>query len=121
MEYRTDRNNNPAAFTTAIAVQGGLVLHQDYEIGDPFQDISGRTFYTAKLIGEPVGLTIKVISNIGFYTTNGPRFPRWNYINIPKAVWLALSVEIQRDIIGFMYEQEGGVAMRDMFPNYGRL
>lgn len=114
---RTDDHNNPTAFTTAIALQAGLVIGVDYEQGEIFE-IEGKTFYTAKLLGDPIELTIKVIDAIGFRTKDG--FPRWLYINFPHFVWLQLSVDSKKDAIGWMYQQEGGVTMRPLFPNYGQ-
>ena len=112
---RTDANNNPTAFTTDIAAQAGLTLDKDYLIGDPFD---GGLFHTAKLLEDPIVLTIRVINAIGFYTHAGAQ--RWTYIGIPKFIWSALSSDQQRDIIGFMYQHEGGAGMRHLFPNYGK-
>ena len=36
MLFRTDRNNNPTAFTTGIAEDALLVKGKDYEVGDAF-------------------------------------------------------------------------------------
>lgn len=112
---RTDRNNNPAAFTTAIAAQAGLVKGTDYTDGDAFPAPS--TLVTAKLLGDPVALTIRVIDQIGYYTQHGD--PRWTYIAVPKFLWDELSPDQKRDIIGFHYLNEGGTAMRSLFPHYG--
>lgn len=113
---RTDRNNNPAAFTTDIAKQAGLVLGTDYEAGDPFPAPS--TLVTAKLIGDPVSITIRVIDKIGYFTKAGQ--PRWIYIALPRFIWAGLSAEQKRDIVGYHYFHEGGIAMRSLFPNYGQ-
>jgi hypothetical protein len=115
---RTDANQNPTAFTTALASQAGLILHQDYEIGDQFQE-NGLTYYTARLLGDPVELTVKVIDKLGFFT--GSMQQRWSYIAIPHWLWLAQTPEKKRSIIGQMYVREGGVAMRSLFPDYGTL
>jgi hypothetical protein len=123
--FRTDRNNNPTAITTDIAHQGGLIQNTDYVQGDPFTVNNPRdpssplTYYTAKLLGDPVALTIKVINNIDFYTRAGVQ--RWIYIGMPTFVWEALTPEQQRDVIGWMYGKEGGTSMRPLFPNYGKL
>jgi hypothetical protein len=111
---RTDDNNNPTAFTTAIAKQAGLILGTDYEEGTGFEF---DTLHTAKLLGDPVATTIEVINKLGFRTLSGG--PRWAYINFPHFVWVGLSEEDQVDVIGWMYEQEGGITMRHLFPNYG--
>ncbi len=65
---RTDENNNPAAFTTDIATQGGLVEGTDYTRGTQFPpDEHGNpvSLWTANLMGDPVALTIRVIDAIG--------------------------------------------------------
>jgi hypothetical protein len=113
---RTDDNNNPAAFTIDIAKQAGLRPGVDYVAGDPFP--SPSRLVTAKLIGDPVAITIRVIDAIGFYT-EATHSQRWEYIGIPHFVWMFLSPSQQRDVIGFMYQREGGTAMRHLFPNYG--
>lgn len=113
---RTDENHNPAAMTTDIAKQGGLKIGIDYEQGTIFP-VGSIPLYTAKLLGDPVELTIQVIDKIGFYTSHGVQ--RWVYIAMPHFVWLGLNSDTKRDIIGFMYQREAGVAMKGLFPNYG--
>ena len=113
---RTDNNNNPAAVTTDVAAMG-LLKDVEYVSGDPFPAPS--TLVTARLIGDPVALTIKLIDTIGYYTRAG--VPRWIYIAIPKSIWLALTPDQKRDVIGFHYQREGGTAMRGLFPNYGKV
>ena len=118
---RTDENNNPAAFTTDIAQQAGLHLGVDYEQGAQFAvrmpDGHQVFYYTAKILGDPIAITIRVIDAIGYYTRAGS--PRWTYIALPKFVWDSLSADEKRDVIGFHYQHEGGTAMRGLFPNYG--
>ncbi len=114
--FRTDENNNPAAFTTDIAVQAGLVLNVDYVVGTQFPAPS--TLHTAKLLGDPIAVTVKVIDKIGYYTHAGAR--RWEYIALPHFVWSALTPDQKRDVIGFHYQHEAGVTMRHLFPNYGK-
>ena len=111
MSYRTDRNNNPAAFTTDIAKQAGLVEGTDYVPGDPFPPPS--TLVTAKLLGDPVQLTIRVIDAIGYYTKAGT--PRWEYIALPKFVWDSLTPDLKKQVIAFHYSHEGGVALASLF------
>ncbi|HET6453915.1 MAG TPA: hypothetical protein VFI02_05875 [Armatimonadota bacterium] len=111
-QYRTDRHRNPVAFTTAIAQQAGLVRDVDYSIGDAFAD--GK-FYTARLLGEPVTLTIRVIDAIGFYTQQGRQ--RWDYIGIPQWLWASSIDDQKRRVIGFMYQHEGGTEMRGLFDD----
>jgi hypothetical protein len=113
---RTDANNNPAAFTTDVAHSAGLIENTDYTAGDPFE-AGGRTYYTARLIGDPVAITIRVIDAIGYYTKWGQR---WTYIAMPKFIWDALTPDQKRDVVGFHYQREGGITMRVLFPNYGK-
>lgn len=113
---RADRNNNPTAFTTDIAKEAGLVLGKDYFVGDPFL-LDAVTYHTARLEGDSIELTIKVINSIGFYTSDG-RF-RWDYIAIPHIIWHSLLHKMKINVIGFMYEHEGGTEMQHLFPNYG--
>lgn len=120
---RTDDHNNPTAFTTDLAKEAGLIEGADYEQGDPFtvtvSDRETATLYTAKLLGDPIAVTIKVIMAVGFYTRGGQQ--RWSYIGIPKFVWDEISRATQIDIIGLMYQREGGTAMIPLFPNYGTV
>jgi hypothetical protein len=111
--YRTDRNNNPTAMITLIAAEGGLVLNTDYAIGDPFES-GGRTYYTAKLLGDPIALTMRVIDAVGFRTAQDVQ--RWPYISLPSFDWLRHTTDQKRDLIGYMYFREGGVTMRPLFP-----
>ena len=113
---RTDENKNPTAFTVDIAVQAKLIEGVDYVAGTPFPAPS--TEVTAKLLGDPVDLTKRVIFNIGFYTHAGAQ--RWAYLAMPKFIWDHLSANQKRDVIGFMYQHEGGTAMRSLFPSYGK-
>ncbi len=115
--FRTDSHNNPAAFTTDIAKQAGLVLNVDYEVGEPFTSGS-LVLYTAKLLGDPVALTIRVIDSIGYFTKGGS--PRWIYAALPKWVWNGLTPDGKRDMVGYHYLHEGGTAMRGLFPSYGQ-
>ncbi|MEB3215396.1 MAG: hypothetical protein VKN72_03915 [Nostocales cyanobacterium 94392] len=109
---RTDRHNNPTAFTTDIAKLAGLREGVDYVKGDPFSN--GR-YYTARLIGDPVATTIRVIDKIGFYTQSGN--PRWSYISsIPQANnWNNLNYTQKKQIIAQMYQREGGSSLRQIF------
>ena len=118
-KMRIDRHNNPVAFTTDIAKQGKLILGDEYVQGDPFSIINERgttikTYYTAKLLGDPIALTIKVIDNIGFYTKGGYN-PRWTYIGMPDFVWKSLTYDQKKKVIGYMYAKEGGTEMKGLF------
>ena len=112
INYRTDRNNNPAAFTTDIAAQGGLLLGTDYVKGDPFT-VGPNTYFTASLLGNPLQLTLKVIDAIGFY--NKFHEQRWTYIGMPVWVWQKLDTEEKIKIVQFMYHHEGGTTLEHLF------
>jgi len=105
---RTDRHNNPAAFTTDIAKQAGLVLGVDYEIGDPFP--KNPNLNTARLLGDPVETTIRVIDKIGFKTQGGAN--RWVYTDSIQGAnnreWSGLSQDQKKEVIAQMYQREGG-------------
>lgn len=103
--FRTDRNNNPTAMTTDVAAASGLVLGKDYVQGDPFTS-NGRTYYTAKLLGDPIATTIKAIDQGGFQTASGK--PRWSYINMSQQQWNGLSYSQKAQVVAQMYQQEGG-------------
>lgn len=111
MAARTDRHNNPAAIITDVAAAGGLVLGVDYEVGDKFPDPSN--LHTARLLGDPVQLTIRVIDKISYYTKDGRQ--RWTYIAIPKFVWDGLDPATKKKVIGFHYQHEGGETMKSLF------
>ena len=112
LSFRTDRNNNPAAFTTDVARQAGLVEGVDYVVGDKFVE-GGRTLYTARLLGDPVAVTIRVIDKVGFYNRVGSQ--RWVYIGIPEFVWKALSPADKKRVVHFMYKHEGGQELEPHF------
>lgn len=116
MSYRTDRNNNPAAFTTDVAKDAGLVEGTDYVQGDPFT-VPGQngpvTYYTAKLLGDPIQLTIRVIDHATYYTKGGHE--RWLYVAIPKFLWDGLDDATKKKVIAFHYTHEGGVALAPLF------
>lgn len=116
---RTDDNRNPAAITTDIAKQAGLVLGTDYTQGAAFVSYA-HTYYTARLLGDPVAQTIRVIDAIGYYTHAGAQ--RWTYIAIPAFVWATLAPDQKRDVVGYHYQREGNDgSMLNLFPNYGKL
>ena len=105
---RTDRNNNPTAFTTDVARVAGLQEGKDYVAGDPF---SGGT--TAKILGDPIATTIKAIDKMGFYTDSGKQ--RWTHTAIPKAQWDAMDYQEKKNLIKQMYQREGGTALKGLF------
>lgn len=108
--FRTDRHNNPTAFTTDVARAAGLKEGVDYAIGDAFPN--NPSLKTARLLGDPIDTTIRVIDTIGFQTSSGK--PRWDYINIPRSQWNALSYEQKKGVIAKMYAHEGGTQLRNI-------
>ncbi len=115
--FRTDTHNNPTAFTTDVAAEAHLKIESDYTQGDSFI-VGGHIYHTARLIGDPIALTIRVIDALSFATKIGTS--RWGYIEMPKFTWDLLTAPQKRDVIGWMYQREGGTAMRHLFPNYGK-
>lgn len=109
--FRTDRHNNPTAFTTDVARAAGLKEGVDYVVGDAFPN--NPSLKTARLLGDPIDTTIRVIDNIGFQTSSGK--PRWDYINIPKSQWDALSYNQKKSVIAQMYAHEGGNKLQSAF------
>lgn len=129
-QFRTDTHNNPTAFTTDVAAEAKLKLGVDYTVGDGFTaKFSDKvragnfdiTLHTARLIGDPIALTIRVIDALSFQTTHGTPISRWGYITMPAFLWHELSPVQKRDVIGWMYQREGGTTMKHLFPNYGKL
>ena len=119
MQMRTDAHRNPTAFTTDLAKEAGLVLGVDYEIGEPFTVAIATpplTLYTAKLLGDPIATTIRVINQCGFYTKNGSI--RWEYIAIPYQIWINILSDLAKAaVIGGMYRREGGTEMTGLFSS----
>jgi hypothetical protein len=111
---RTDRNNNPTAMTTQVAQEAGLKEGVDYVQGDSF-GTEPHVYYTAKLIGNPITQTIRVINKLGFHVGTDPYRPRWTYINIPFDLWKSFSVAQQIQTIHFMYRCEGGTELAGLF------
>ena len=107
-QMRTDRHNNPTAFITDLAKQAGLVEGVDYTVGDPFTTSDGKTLYTARLIGDPIAQTIKVLDAVGFYTADGK--PRWSYLDsIPEIKnWSSMTTEQKAAVIEKMHKIENG-------------
>ncbi len=110
--FRTDRNNNPAALIVDLARQAGLIEGKDFVAGDPF-NVGDHTYYTAKLLGDPVALTIRIIDAVGYYTKAGS--PRWTYIALPDFVWKGLDTAEKQRIVAFHYQHEGGTALKGLF------
>jgi hypothetical protein len=109
---RTDRHKNPVAATTDVSRAGGLIGGIDFNNGDSFQ-VNDKTLYTALFLGDPIDLSIKLITNATFYTRDGHQ--RWSYIAIPPFLWNSLSQKEKIQVIFWMYKREGGAEMETMF------
>jgi len=107
---RTDRHNNPTAFTSDIAKQAGLVEGTDFEVGDKFPE---GNLTTANLLKDPIQTTIKVIDAIGFFTGGGAQ--RWSHTAMSESEWTKLSFNEKKDVIEQMYQREGGSALNSLF------
>lgn len=104
MDFRTDRNDNPLAFTTDVAKMA-LKEGIDYIVGDSFIE-EGHKFYTAKLIKDPISTCINLIDHIGFFTKFNHQ--RWIYIGIPKRLWDTFTHKQKLITVAEMYRREGG-------------
>jgi hypothetical protein len=112
--FRTDENNNPTAFTTDVAKEAGLIEGTDYVPGTPFP--SPSTLVTAKLLGDPIAVTIRVIDKLGFYVGNGPGTgQRWPELAMFYELWERLTTAQKTAVIGIIYAWEGGTAMKGLF------
>lgn len=105
---RTERNNNPTAMITAKAKQLGWILWEDYEIWDSFVGEDWRTYYTARLIGDPIETTIRLLDRwLEKWLAN--IFSGWTYAS---KLWLNNEVrrnatpDEKREIIYNMLAQE---------------
>lgn len=107
--------------TTAVAASLGLTLGADYEPGEPFQ-AGATTLQTARFLRDPLMTTIKALDQTAalpgkaaFYAANNPFAPRWTYIAIPDELYLSLTHEQKKALIGWMYAREGGTEMAGLF------
>lgn len=109
---RADRHNNPTAFTTDLAKQAGLQIDVDYSRGDSFPNNSDM--FTARLLGDPLELTMKLIDKVGFTTKSGAQ--RWVYMYPDMNVaWPHLPWQGKKAVIKYMYHHEGGTELEKLF------
>lgn len=107
---RTERNNNPTAMTTDVAKSLWWVEWVDYVKWDSFQTADWRTLYTAKLIGDPIETTIKLLDNAAntwrwaFYTKWWAK--RWTHTAMSDAERLKLSPEEKKNVVLKMLQRE---------------
>lgn len=104
---RADRHNNPTAMTTAAAKAMGLTEGVDYTVGDKFVSDTGREYWTAKFLGDPVETSIKAIDKGTFSTSSGNR---WSYLDGAKmnTHWKGLSRAEKAALIEEMRKYENG-------------
>ena len=108
---RTERNNNPTAMTTDVAKSLWWIEWVDYIQWDSFKTWDGRTLYTAKLIGDPIETTIKLLDNAAsswrwaFYTKWWAK--RWTHTAMSDKDWLALTPEQKQNVVLQMLQREG--------------
>jgi len=116
LRYRTDRHNNPVAATYSLFLQaarkGPLEVGKDFERGEPFT-AGGRRYYTARVLGDPIDVCIRLIDAVGFYTSRGQK--RWDHTALPYEVWFGLDGYLRVYTIWHMYRREGGTVMRPLF------
>ena len=108
---RCNRHNTPTAMITAVARDLGGVEGVDYTKGDPFTDEQGNVLYTARLLGDGMETTIKLLDSAAsnpnkraFYTQGGQS--RWGYTAMSDEEWLAMSHAEKVGYIDNMYAHE---------------
>lgn len=101
---RTDRHNNPTAMITDFAAMMGGVEGTDYVQGDPFTGADGRTYYTARLLGDGMQTSIRLFDQGAERGQNV--FNWWN--GISDEAWLAKSDTEKVDYVNSIYQMEGG-------------
>ena len=109
---RTERNNNPTAMIVEKVEALWWVLWVDYEIWDPFiwkdNNWNPHTYYTAKLIWDPVEKTIELLDR-ALANWNPNIFWWWTYASklwLTNDFWKNASDEQKRDTIYRMLQQE---------------
>ena len=108
---RTERNNNPTAMTTDVAKSLWWVEGVDYVQWDSFQTADWKTLYTAKLLGDPIETTIKLLDTAAstwrwaFYTKGWAQ--RWSHTAMSDAEWLKLTPEEKQNVVLKMLQREG--------------
>ena len=107
---RTERNNNPTAMTTDVAKSLWGIEWEDYVQWDSWTNDKWQTFYTAKLLGDPIETTIKLLDRAAstwrwaFYTSWGKQ--RWSHTAMSDADWLKLTPEEKQWVVLKMLQRE---------------
>jgi len=125
--YRTDRHNNPTAATYSLFKQAEkLSTVQETSLregvhfvkGEPFRS-GKRKLHTARILEDPITVSIKLIDTVGFYTRRGAK--RWDHTAIPWFVWHSMNEWQKTLTILEMYKREGGEAMLPLFQQRLKL
>ena len=110
---RTERNNNPTAMITAYAKQLWGVEWVDYEIWDSFTSTDENwvthTYYTAKLIGDPIDKTIELLDRWVANNVKQNVFSAWSYAKdlwMTNEKWKNMSREEKEALILKMLQHE---------------
>jgi hypothetical protein len=109
-KMRTERNNNPTAMTTDYAKMMWLELWVDYEIWDSFIGGDGKTYYTAKFIGDPIEMSIKAFDR---WAANNVFANEWWvlwhwHLWISNQQWLNMTDWEKREVINKILKKEWG-------------
>lgn len=101
---RTDRHNNPTAFTTDVAKQAWLIEWKDYVRWGAFYN--NPNLFTARLLWDPIDTTIRVIDKIWFYTASWGQ--RRSHTAYTKQQWDSMDNNQKRAVVASMYQKEWG-------------
>lgn len=111
---RTERNNNPTAMITEYAKQLWGIEWVDYIQWDSFTSTDANwvthTYYTAKLLGDPIETTIRLLDR---WVENGVKknvFSAWSYANqlgMTNDKWKNMSKDEKEALILKMLQHEG--------------
>ena len=106
---RTERNNNPTAMITAYAKQLWWVEWVDYVQWDWWTNDEWKTYYTAKLIGDPIEKTIELLDRWVANNVKQNVFTAWSYrkdLWMNNEKWSKLSHEEKQNVVLKMLQHE---------------
>jgi len=106
---RTERNNNPTAMITAYAKQLWWIEWVDYEVWDSWTNDKWQTYYTAKLIGDPIEKTIELLDRWVANNVKQNVFTAWTYrkdLWMNNEKWSKLSHEEKQNVVLKMLQHE---------------
>lgn len=111
---RSERNNNPTAMITAYAKQLWGIEWVDYVQWDSFTSVDENwvehTYYTAKLLGDPIDTTIRLIDRWVDNNVKKNVFSAWSYADqlwMTNDKWKNMSREEKEALILKMLQHEG--------------